>query len=45
MNALLLFLSFAATRMAVLSLSEVSSAGWYQPEIDESLLRHQIGKE
>ena len=37
-DALLSFLSAAADKMAIQSLSEVSSAGWYQPEIDDSII-------
>lgn len=44
MNTLLLFLSFAAAHMASVSLSEVSSAGWYQPEIDETVLKNNLKK-
>ena len=41
-DALLSFLSAAADKMAIQSLSEVSSAGWYQPEIDESIICRTI---
>ena len=36
-NCLLTLLSCAATRMSVLSLSEISAATWYQPRTDADL--------
>lgn len=42
LNLFALCVTALATNMAVLSLSEVSSASWYQPEIDPELIQKKV---
>lgn len=44
-STLLSFISATADKMAIWSLSEVSFLGWYQPEIDNNIIRQITKKE